>query len=508
MITYHRLTVGGPALTGAQLQAALEHVVESALEGYVPRAYRDRKVIHDAVHGSNMYEPVEVATIDLPLVQRLRRIRQLGMVLQVYPAGAHSRFDHSLGVCTLVGKLVDALLLRQDKSLFNEVDRLELRLAALLHDIGHMPFSHISEEVLRARVDFVQIRKDLGFERSAKEHEILGALMIRTKAFATRFIEPLKIIYPAAKDLDFQRIANYIVGTAPAEREYMARIISGVLDADKMDYILRDCHMTGLKMSVDIDRILQTVRVVSHQGLTTLSIELTGVSTVEQLLFDKLLLNMAVYHHQKVRATECLIKGLYEAVAENGVRVGPFDIQANPVDLVRITDDDVLTLEHSSHPDVRRIARRLTRRELLMRCVVLGEKYYDEEQTRKLGDGLGYSDFMGLGKDPLSQRQLREVLAKRVGVGVHEVWLDAPQPPPMTEAGNFVVFDARGPAMLLKDVFPVGGWLDSYNATKLRGYVFVPSEVATPATFEIARAFLRDELGLVVGPNAAGFPLD
>ena len=78
----------------------------------------------------------------------------------------------------------------------------------------------------------------------------------------------------------------------------------------------------------------------------------------------------------------------------------------------------------------------------------------------------------------------------------------------MTEAGNFVVFDARGPAMLLKDVFPVGGWLDSYNATKLRGYVFVPSEVATPATFEIARAFLRDELGLVVGPNAAGFPLD
>ena len=471
----------------------------AALTGHEIRPYRDDKVIHDAVHGSSVFDEYEIAIIDLPLMQRLRRIRQLGLVLQVYPSGGHSRFEHSLGVCVMTGRLVDALNQRDTKLFSTEKDRRELRLAALLHDIGHMPFSHITEELLRQQIDFELIRDELGYAETTKEHEVLGALMVRSEAFRTRVVEPLRKRYSELDGVDFDRVSDYIVGRAAADEDYKARIISGVLDADKMDYILRDCHMTGLKMSVDIDRILQTVRVVSHEGKRALAIHISGVSTVEQMLFDKMLLNFAVYHHQKVRATECTIKGIFEHViaARGRLKLAAYDL-VNPLELVQLTDDDVLAAENHDDPTLRTLVQRLTHRDLLMRCAVITEDTIDKERS-----GQGYRDLWGLQKDLRRLTALRVDLAEYLGIPTSDVWIDLPKPLNMTESANFLVDQSPGgEPKELGRVFPIGEWLTAYNANKLRGHVFVPRASATAETFERVRTFLREQLGLELSENA------
>ncbi|HUE85894.1 MAG TPA: HD domain-containing protein [Vicinamibacterales bacterium] len=470
---------------------AIGSVADELLDGFEIRGYRRQKVIHDAVHGSHVFEPHETALLDLPLVQRLRRIRQLGLVLHVYPSGSHSRFDHSIGVFIMASRLIDALK-RRDPTLFTDQEAAEVRIAALLHDIGHMPFSHITEEIMDdpLRTPELTAFKDQ-FPTTRKIHEMFGATFLRTAAFQKHFAAPFFATYPDAK-VDFDRIADLIVGKASAERDYQARIVSGVLDADKMDYILRDCHTTGLRMSVDIDRILQTAAVVpTPSGARSLGVDLRGVSTVEQLLFDKLLLNMAVYHHQKVRATECGLKGLFEYVTEKGVKVGNRNV-AGPIDLLALSDDDFLVLEHHADRELRGLARRLTRRDLLMRVATISRA--TTEGVEK--DPGPYLRLLSLADDVVEQRRIREALAGEVETSVYEAWVDVPKPPPLREAANFWVDRRSSPPVKLDEIFSITQWLQAYDQVKYQAHVFLPRRFQTPDGFAKVRAVLKRELEL------------
>lgn len=476
------------------LTTDIESIVEDALGDHSVRQYRSEKVIHDAVHGSNVFKPHEVAALDLPLVQRLRRIRQLGMALHVYPAGSHSRFEHSLGVAVMAGKLMDALEARKQATI-PRGRRNEVRLAAILHDIGHLPFSHITEEVLNDKETFPEIGEALARAPTDKPHELFSALMIRTRAFERTYLKPMRERYADEfADVDIERVSQLIMGEAPAEDQYLARIISGVLDADKMDYILRDCHMTGLKMSVDVDRILQTILVAEYDGRQTLAVDMTGVSTIEQLLFDKLLLNMSVYHHQKVRATECIIKSIYERAIRNGVEL-PRIGKITGVNLLRYVDDDLLSLEHfTADSGLAKLVRRLTQRDLLMRIVEIARRLVERSRSRPAA----FDRFLDLPSQPARVFAYRKALSDELHTDVYETWIDCPREIKLKEAANFPVVRRGAPTTTLDEVFPIEDWLGSFNQMKYRGHVFVPVQALTDGNYVRITQFLQDELGLAL----------
>jgi HD superfamily phosphohydrolase len=393
---------------------------------------------------------------------------------------------------------MDALEAR-GQATFSEAQRTELRLAALFHDIGHLPFSRITEEVRRDETRFPEIAAARAQLKTSKPHEVFSAMIVRSEAFRVGYVEKMRQRFPTQfEGVDFDRISRLIVGDAPASQNYMAKMISGPLDADKLDYILRDCHMTGLKMSVDVDRILQTVLVQPHDGKQTLAVDITGVSTIEQLLFDKLLLNMSVYHHQKVRATECLIKSLYERVLRENValpRIG----RISAVNLLRYCDDDVLALEHSStNQGVAALARRLTHRELLMRSVEISRDLVDKRHSRPAG----YDRFLGLLRQPKGVFEYRQRLSTELGTDVYETWIDCPPEINLDEAANFPVVRRGAPTATLAEVFPVEDWLGSFNQMKYRGHVFVPLQALDDRGYAVISDFLVDEFGLTLKSEA------
>lgn len=137
----------------------IEEYTKDRLRPYLPNV-ESGKYIHDTVWGTTFYEPWEVALIDSPLLQRLRSIHQTGLAFLVYPTALHTRFDHTLGVISIVDRIVDSVNRNNPlEPLIGSEDRVTLRLAALLHDVGHGPFSHVSEDVYKNLPEFQEIKK-------------------------------------------------------------------------------------------------------------------------------------------------------------------------------------------------------------------------------------------------------------------------------------------------------------------------------------------------------------
>ena len=165
-----------------------------------------KKFIRDSVYGDINLNKFEVSIMDMPQFQRLRRIKQLGLISLIYPGANHTRFEHSIGTMNLGSKLAEELEL--------EKDEIELiRTSALLHDIGHGPFSHVSEGVLSV------------------PHEKLTEYVIKNTSMKDLLEEKF----------DVNEIVDIING-----RGHLGPIVSGELDVDRMDYLLRDSHNTGV----------------------------------------------------------------------------------------------------------------------------------------------------------------------------------------------------------------------------------------------------------------------
>ena len=124
----------------------IEQFVQSKLSQYIPENLAD-KVIHDTIWGSVVYYGWENQIIDSPLFQRLRDIRQLGMAEMTYPAARHTRFEHSLGTVAIASRMIDKLAERSNGEIITKKEKYMVRLAALLHDVGHCFYSHLSENV-------------------------------------------------------------------------------------------------------------------------------------------------------------------------------------------------------------------------------------------------------------------------------------------------------------------------------------------------------------------------
>lgn len=237
----------------------------------------------------------ELAVIDTTVFQRLRGISQLALTKLVYPGTTHSRFEHCIGAMHVAGLLADKLELGSEKK------RL-VRLAALLHDVGHGPFSHVFEQVL----------EESG--APAGIHEQISAAIVRNSA-----------LVPGLTEVVRARIVELVTGAGP--RSVEGDIISGPTDADKLDYLLRDSYYSGAKYGVyDLDRILDTATVIEAGNESQLGFDEDGLWAVEGLLLARHHMHRQVYGHRTRMVTDIMLsRGLGMAASEGDLDLAPPD---------------------------------------------------------------------------------------------------------------------------------------------------------------------------------------
>lgn len=251
--------------------------------------------IRDRIHGLVEYNDLEEAALNSQALQRLRRVRQLALAEYVYPSGGHSRFEHVIGVMHLAG-------LMAEKFGLNESERQTVRLAALLHDVGHLPFSHTSELVLNKYTPPETLK--------GKEIETIHeAVTLDMLSFDEELIR-------VVGESVLERVRELI---KPGPRILAKEIVSGPLDADKLDYIRRDAHQAGVSYGVfDQDKVLESLVPVQISGSEcSVGVLEDGVWAVEQLLLAKYHMNAQVYRHRIRRITDSmLVRGLSLAIQE------------------------------------------------------------------------------------------------------------------------------------------------------------------------------------------------
>ena len=301
----------------------VNNYVKSKLSDYSTNGI-GAKTIHDPIWGSTEYSEWEMQLIDSPLIQRLRNISQVGLAVLTYPAARHSRFEHSLGVAAATKRLVDRINVNCNSFVINQTVKDKLVLAAILHDVGHCFYSHLSESIYGNLYDFVALRKDimntLGVK--PKPHEILSLIIVNCESFK-QFFES-KVNYPHKANVDklLEDVGKIIIGVNITEggfiESYQTAIINGSFDVDKLDYIKRDSYTAGLALDFDIERLFTKIQVhslpINGKVENRLVIQANGVTAIEELTFCKIMLFSYIYYHQKVLITEDIIKDYAQAL--------------------------------------------------------------------------------------------------------------------------------------------------------------------------------------------------
>ena len=262
--------------------------------------------MRDPIHGFIKLSKKEKKLIDTQVFQRLRRIRQLAMTFLVYPGAVHTRFDHSIGVMHITGRICQRLRELNPTKVSNEdVDR--VRLAALLHDVGHGPFSHVSEYLLDA---YALDQTDMGHMRE-KIHEKITVDIVRTDPEIRDIL--------SKEECDF--VADMIQGQDT--QDWQRDIVSSELDADKMDYLLRDSYFTGVKYGIyDLEKIIESCLIEVDKTETSLAISSRGIYALEQLLLARYHMTQQVYWHRvSLISNEMIIRGITLAIKAGNTKM-------------------------------------------------------------------------------------------------------------------------------------------------------------------------------------------
>ena len=487
-----------------RLRGEIDEWVEELLARSPRPEKATKKIVRDAVHGYISLEAHEVAVIDTPIVQRLRYIHQTALAYLVYPSATHTRFEHSLGVLQAVDNMAAALR-RDHADLVEKTVVTELRLAAILHDTGHVLFSHLGESIMDERFGdmFEAIKtENKPMFAAANAGEILTYAIITGDPFRT-YLETVANDYEV--EFDIERIASYIIGYRPNDLDaYKTDMLNGPFDADKLDYLLRDCHFCGIQADVDVERFYQTLSIWKKPGMPRyLVMNQTGIPILEQILFSKMMLFTAIYHHQKIRALECMVRAAIHAAWRDPGTIQHPRLRFDSIgDFLRVSEYDFFSqglAEEALSPMIQAI---LDRR-LLKRALMISMQSVSPETQKKV-----FSLDMKKTQEPEALLELRQRIFDEIPsasqTSVADLWLDLPKGPDLNEdAVQCFVNTYEDEPQALSELFPTDDWLTSYEQNKWRGHVFYAGDSEQRrAAATAAETVFRDEFGIEFLPLA------
>ena len=335
--------------------------------------------IIDPIHDFVRVYDNELKIIDTPIFQRLRRIRQLSGAHLIYPGAQHTRFEHSLGVMHIASMAGQVLA---EKGVVSSDDIQNLRLASLLHDIGHGPFSHLFEEI---------------FEEKRKiSHEDLGRdIILKT--------EIGDII--SKNGFDKKLITKLAFGDS--KLQFMNEIISGVLSADMMDYLLRDGYFTGAEHAkIDHHRLTHSLDVYKNK----LALDKSALVNFETMMISRYQMFKAVYFHKTVRAGEVMLLEAMD-LAEGELGLSSMNLD----EYLQLSDDVILAklLNLPEHNSKLKASKKIATNYL----------------NRNLFKSVFESTLTGKAITKKRMHELREEISKKSKIDINEIFVDSSNTP-------------------------------------------------------------------------------
>jgi HD superfamily phosphohydrolase len=502
------------ASTRGRLEDRVETFVKWAFREYHAAKSLRPKVINDALLGNLYFSKHEVAVIDSPLLQRLKRIKQTGLVYQVYPSATHSRFEHSLGTATLAEKCFDAIQERasvESQSVELNPDRTKgdlghLRMAAMLHDVGHGLCSHASEQIYELLSDLQEFKQNPKYAKNAPG-EILSYLIIISPTFRSWFDE--NVVKACQAQLDLDLVGQIVLGRHPdPARHFLAQIVSSPYDADKLDYIARDSYYCGLALTVDLPRFYSMISTDVQDGFGVLV--LRSYVPLEQILFSKMTLFGSVYHHQKAKCLDSMLRATIQHIANNPseckISLDGREITfADPVEYLYLTDDEFFNqIQPFGDAFVRRMIGRFQRRELFVRCLEISRRTVRKKSWE---ESFGRKMLLDLSDNPVllddAERTIHEALPGGIKGRCErgEVLLSVPKRPNLKTDFARVQTSPKAQIETIEKFFPVEQWTDAYAHNKWRSYVYAPKEYAAAvrdAAAEVLQAKFDIDVDLTI----------
>jgi uncharacterized protein len=337
------------------------------------------EIIRDPIWNNIRVDSLALELVDTPVFQRLRYVRQLGLAYLVYPGATHTRFEHALGAYHLC-RIAIGLLRERGIADVPEEECTVTTIAALLHDVGHYPFSHALEEI------------------GATNHEEVATALVTTGPVAS-------ILRARIGENAPERIIALIRGEADSP---LQGLVSGSLDLDKIEYLKRDAHMCGVAYGeIDVDRLINSMVLVGDPvtGLQTVGVAEKGLSALESLLFAKYQMYRNVYWHHAVRSATAMYKRVVEDACDSGT--------LTQEKLVGFTDEGLLYFLQDRAPSP--LLAALRARHLYKRVA--------EWPASELDDGFG--DWIG--NDRKRTRAAENALGSMLGLKSGELLLDYPE---------------------------------------------------------------------------------
>ncbi len=387
------------------------------------------KQIKDPVHGYIEVPSALVPLLDTPAVQRLHHIRQLGFAYLVYPGANHTRFEHSLGAMHLASLLCRHLGLPESETL-------TVCAAGLLHDIGHGPYSHASERLMQNYGEYAH-DNIIPFLKCGRIAEILDE-----------------------NDICPADVAEIVAGTHP-----LAPIIHGDLDVDRMDYLLRDAHYTGVPYGMlDAQRLIHSLTFMQGE----LVVNDSGLAAAESLLIARTLMGPSVYYHHVSRIAE----EMFLAAANAHFTEVPADINR----FMQLDDAAAAVLLLNSPSETsREMMSRIWTRRLFKRAVSADRTLVDAERITRLR--------------PEEEKRIAEKIAETAGVAPESVILDIP--PLRKEMRMQVQVRNRHDLVPFEEIVPMISMMNATRQGQWRLGVYTPAEHR-----EVVGTAAREILGL------------
>ena len=338
------------------------------------------KRVRDPIHDYIQLSQAELALVNTPQFQRLRGIRQLGLAYLVYPGANHTRFEHSLGTCHLARELARASGLGSEEVTLAGI-------SGLLHDLGHGPYSHMSEVV-----------------DGLPTHEQVTLRKLKEGPLAETLRE---------EGLDHAALLKILEGRHP-----LSPLITSELDADRMDYLARDAYYCGVTIGADLGRLVATLKLNNER----LEVSQNGLAAVEALLVARHIMYPVVYFHPTARAGELLVARAVASALEQGAldRDGFFDLD----------EGQLLALLDSQEGLPAKAVADLRARRLPKAVVELDRKALSSELLEEL---------IGRGAQTTLERELSEA----AGIEAHQIWVDLPPPQDVSNTFKLCVLEGE-----------------------------------------------------------------